>query len=247
MPLAISMKACTLAAFLLISFSAVADEMHTFNLPDGRSLEAGIFGFNDKQNMVELQRADGKRVKVKPDIFVEEDQKYINDWAMIKAFKSPSTLRVSCSKKLMEKWKEETESDEIRYAEHAYEVEFENRRHAEMGPIGIEYRIYYEQETNNRTTKKVDVLHKTERGRFRKCFFAPRAKKILTTEPVVLERHHFNTSDFYYVGGDPESTSGKINGMWMRMNLKTASGQKAVRDVFEPSNIEGRYKWSTVR
>ena len=58
-------------------------ELHEFTLKDGRTLKAEIVGYNAKLGKVELKRTDGKRVPVKPTVFVEADQSYIREWFML--------------------------------------------------------------------------------------------------------------------------------------------------------------------
>ena len=63
---------------------------------------------------MELKREGGKRVKVRPSIFVAEDQAYIKEWDAVKAFTSGRLLKISCDDNQLDKWKEEEWKD-VRY------------------------------------------------------------------------------------------------------------------------------------
>ncbi|NNJ71296.1 MAG: hypothetical protein HKP10_08440, partial [Kiritimatiellales bacterium] len=74
-----------MASFIILSGAILLTppakaELREFKTPDGKSVMAEIVGYNAKLGKVELKRENGKRVKVKPSVFVEEDQQYITDW-----------------------------------------------------------------------------------------------------------------------------------------------------------------------
>ena len=80
--------------FALLAFRVDA-EMREFKLPDGRSLQAEIMGFDGKLGKVELKLANGRRKKIKPGIFVEEDQKYIKEWLALDGLRNAAFFKVS--------------------------------------------------------------------------------------------------------------------------------------------------------
>lgn len=218
-------------------------EMHAFSLPDGRALSAEIVDYNAKLGKVELKLANGKRKKVKPSIFVEADQAYIKEWVALSAFQKDSALRVDCTKKIFEKWKKESSVQTIKYQKVGYEILLENRTPAPLKGLKAEYRVYYEQEKTNPGQSKKTLSKQTKKGVFELTQLAAKQKKEFATEPVQIEFYDFNSGDYYYTNGDPESTYGEVKGIWFRITMETATGQTVVRNVFEPASIRGRYKW----
>ena len=226
----------------VISVCGVNAEMHDFSLQDGRILEAEIVDYNAKLVQVELKRTDGKRVKVQPSIFVENDQEYIQEWASLDGFRNKSFFKVECKKNTVEKWKEDGNIHEVRHERLEYEVSLENRSAVPIKNLKVEYCIYYEQEKSlpgqKKTTAKLSKVGKLDIDKL-----ATKEKRTLATESVVLNRYDFNSTDFYYDSGDPESARGELKGIWLRLTVSVTGGQKVVRDLFEPSSIEGKYTW----
>ncbi|VGO11548.1 hypothetical protein PDESU_00093 [Pontiella desulfatans] len=237
-----SIQSILICSVLLASGWAVA-EMHAFKLPDGRSVEAEIMDYNAKLGQVELQLANGSRKKIDPTIFVQADQDYIKEWASLDGFRSSSQFKIECAKKKLEQWKEGDDAFETKFEKYVYEVSLANRTASEIDPLKVEYRIYYEQEENDMATKKVVNHQQVKSGTLDVERVRAKETRRANTEPVVLKEFEFNMSDYYVEGGDPESTSGELKGIWVRLTVKTKSGQTAVRDVYEPDSIKGKYAW----
>lgn len=227
---------------LFLVMGAARAEMHAFELKDGRTLEAEVMGYNAKLGKVELKRQDGKCVKVKPGVFVEADQAYINDWSSLDSFRNKSSFKVDLNKNTVEKWKEDGEVHEVRHERLEYEVSFENRATIPIKNLNVEYCIFYEQERSRPGHKKTTTkLYKA--GKLDLDKLLAKEKRTLVTESIVLSRYDFNSTEFYYDNGDPESASGKIKGIWMRLTVGINGGEIAVRNIFKPASLEGRYTW----
>lgn len=218
-------------------------ELHEFNLPDGRSIKAEIVGYNARLGKVELKLGNGSRKKVSPAVFVQADQDYIQDWAALEGFRNSSAFKVECSKKKLESWKEGNDVEEYKYEKYVYEVMLENRTASTIDNMSVEYRIYYEQEVNDGNTKKVVDRELVKKGALDVDDIRTKEVLRLKTEPVVIHEYEYNISDYYREGGDPESTTGEIQGIWLRISVKTPGGQTAVRDIYEPSSLKGKHRW----
>ena len=131
-----------------------------------------------------------------------------------------------------------------KYERFVYEITFENKNSEAIENVTVQYCIFYEREENNSSTRKVDTQIKVVAGSFDVARIASREKQTKTTNSVVLEQYSYNITDYYRSDGyDPESTSDKLKGIWIRLSVKTASGQTIERNVFNPSSIEGKYSW----
>jgi hypothetical protein len=107
----------------------------------------------------------------------------------------------------------------------------------------VEYKIFYEQEVNDMDKGRVINHEKTENGKLKIKSLGAREKKNFSTKEVELAKYEFNSTEYYVPGGEPQGTKGDIKGMWIRMECETAGGMKSVKDFFEPSSIEGKYRW----
>lgn len=213
-----------------------------FTLPDGRSLEAEIVQYDERLGQVELKRADGKLIKIKPSVFVEEDQDYIDEWIIHSIFKGRH-ITVECNKKKVGQRKEDGNAHFIRIDSFLYEIEIQNRSATEISGLDVEYKIFYEQEVNDMDKGRVINHEKIENGKLKIKSLGAREKRNFSTKEVELAKYEFNSTEYYVPGGDPQSTKGDIKGMWIRMEYETAGGMKSIKDFFEPSSIEGKYRW----
>lgn len=230
--------------------------MREFKLLDGRTLTAEIVGYNSKLGKVELKRKDGKRIPVKPTVFVEEDQKYIQGWAMLDGVRNERFFKMSCKKDLVEKWKDEKEENVnygdgatgketisiSRFERYVFEVDLENRNEFALKNLKVEYRIFYEQEATS-GSGKIIAEKKVLSGSMDVEQIALRGKKKLTTKPVVLRDTQY-ASDITFSGIKRERESGEIKGIWLRVMASELDGQTVMREVFEPSSLAGKYNWS---
>lgn len=236
---------------------AGASSLHEFTLKDGRTLKAEIVSFNATLKKVELKREDGKRIPVNPSVFTEEDQNYIMAWASLDGIRNERLFKVTCEKDLVEKWKKEEMANvqydggnvgkELvsvsRFQRYIYNLTLENKNTFSLENLKLEYRVFYGQE-EDAGSSKVAEQEKVVSGSVNVKQIAPRKKIELKTEPVVLRDTQYSTSVSY---GTAETTktreSGDLKGIWVRITATGPDGQTVVRDIFEPSSLEGKHKW----
>ncbi|MCK4564884.1 MAG: hypothetical protein KAU94_09445, partial [Verrucomicrobia bacterium] len=239
-------KFIALSIFLFGTAHARA-ELHEFTLKDGRTLKAEIVGYNAKLGKVELKRADGKRVPVKPAVFVEADQKYIKEWTILDGVRNERFFKVACKKVMAEKWKKE-EEDEVQYDDgsservlvsiskfkrYVYELNLENRNDFAVENLKLEYRVFYEQEVSTGSAKVV-AKDKVLSGSLEVKRMGPREKKKLTTEPVVLRDTEYSSDITYGESGiTRERESSEIKGFCLRIIATGSDGQTVLREIFE--------------
>jgi len=229
-----------------------------FKLPDGRAIKAEIVSFNGKLGKVELKLADGRLKKIKPGVFVEEDQKYIKEWAAVKAFTNKAFFKLSCQKDLVEKWKEdilgkvsygsgsvETETiGEMKFEKFAYKVLLDNRNDVPLENIKIEYCIFCKEKGKGRWRKGSDWFSKETPGTIHVDKLPAKAKKTVVTDPAVIGRQEI-TGDIVSAssGSSYEKIGSALEGIWVRITLKTPDGQTATREIFEPDTLKGKHAW----
>jgi hypothetical protein len=242
----------------LIAAGTVYGEMHAFTLPDGRTLEAEVVDFNGRLGTVVLKRADGKRIPIKPEVFIEADQQYIREWSKTLAFRSENVLKISCADDVVKDWKKE-ETQDIRYTDGsvekdfivnikkyeqiAFNFEFNNLGDAPLKGISMEYCIYYEQ-SNMAMDKKPETVQKVFQGKETVPEIPVKKKVSMTTKPVEIYEDNLNNIP---QGGDGDVRrpgKGDVHGMRARLYMTTSSGEKVMREVSSPSTLsEKNYPW----
>lgn len=232
-----------------------AGEFRDFTSSDGRTVRAQIVDYNGATGTVEVELENGKRTRVKPTVFSAEDQAYIQDWIKGQSIMSDSLLKVSCSEKLTEKWKDEedgqvhygggeyeTETVSVtKFERYTYELKLENRNAFPLENLTIKYRICYEQSEHNRDRKAIPAK-KYKTGSLKIDRIEAKSKQVVTTDSVVLSCKQF-TGDLIYSRGDPEKTDGRIDGIWLKIIMRLSSGETVEREVVDPKNIAKIYQW----
>lgn len=242
------------AVSLLMLFAVCARaEFHEFKTPDGKSVKAEITDF--KQGMVELQRENGKRVKVKASIFIEADQQYIEEWSALQNFLSDRLLKIECRENNVENWKKE-EWDDVRYEDGsterellkvtkheriAYDVTLQNRGLDALEGMRIEYVIYYEQ--SEESWEKPTAEQKTVFKKADIPALPGRASHLVTTDSIVIYVDSINQQN--WVSGKVRTGGkGQINGIRGRLYIKTDSGKEVMREFCSPSALsEQQFPW----
>lgn len=241
-----------LLVFTLAAHRADA-KMREFTSPDGRTLQAEIVSFNGKLGKVTLKLANGRIRRVEPSRFVEEDQKYIKEWASLDGFRNKTFFKISCSKDMVEKWKDNIEGrvsygggssekatvGEMKFEKYAYNLLLENRNDVPLENIEVEYCIFCKQKGKGQWESGTDWFQKENKGTLAIKKLPAKSKKTLTTKPSVIARQEI-LGDFVQ---SYEKISAELEGIWVRITIKTPGGQSAVRNVFQPKNLEGKHAW----
>lgn len=249
-----SVKRLLLLGILSLGFTCVA-EMHAFELNDGRTLEAEIVDFDGRSGKVTLKRADGKRVPVPANIFVEADQAYIKEWDAAKAFTSDKFLKVSFDEKTLERRKEEiyknlTDTDgnveeylmkEIKYEDVAFQIELRNMNKSALNGMRMEYRIYYEQSRENRNKQNPDQFVLAAESEVSAVAGGQNIK--IMTKPVTIYDDNINAIS-WADGSERVPGRGDVHGIRARIYMKTKSGKEIMREVCYPKNLpSGVFGW----
>lgn len=123
---------------LLVAMLALAEEpeFRAFTAKDGRTLEARIVGHLPAKGQVQIERRTGKKIWVKPDIFSEADQAYIQSWLMVEQF--ADSLKVS------------TEEQDGHLQSIYYLLTLENRGNVDFRGLYMDYRMYLEASGSSR-------------------------------------------------------------------------------------------------
>ena len=244
---------CLAIAFL---FSTVCfAQLHTFTLPDGRTVDAQIMRLNEQRGTVELRRADGKVVNVKSSIFVQADQQKIQAWAADHSFFSIRSLQVYMEKNTVENWKEKEYQDmqysdgsvvkelmkETRFKEVAFDLTLKNRSTVPIESLRIEYIIYYEQ--SETAWDKTQAEQKIERGTYQLASLQPNQSNQTQSKSVII--YDENMAGKNWVGGRNQvGGKGDVHGIRMRI-FKQINEKVTYREFVYPDSLSViRYPWT---
>ena len=240
---------------LIFPISALA-ELHTFRLPDGRTVDAEIISVDEQRGKVELRREDGKIVKVNLGIFIQEDQQRIQDWAVDYAFLSPRALKVNLKKQILNKWKEdfyrdyvydggggETETmleKETRYEEIAFNITVKSALKVDIEELVVDYIIYYEQSLE--AWNKTDMKQHRKSGSITLLTLSPGKAFETQSESVVIHNDSLD-SKRWASGRHKVEGKGDVHGIRLRISKKI-DGQIVYQEYAEPSSLSlAKFPW----
>ena len=247
----------TLCLLLLLGVAVVKAEMHEFNLPDGRTLEAEIVDYDARRGLVELKRTDGKRVKIKPSIFIPDDQAYIEEWGQSLAFLSDRLLEIECNDTVVEKTKEK-EIKDVTYTDGqvvkdfittvktidktAFELVFNNTSSTALSGVRMEYGIFYEQ-SEMAWQMKPEQVQKVFYGKTDVPALPEKSKITVLTEAVTT--HEDSINPIPQAGGDQRRPGkGEVHGIRVRLYMKTPTGKEVMRELCQPETLsEKKFPW----
>lgn len=220
------------------------DEYRDFLSADGKAIRGKVLRFDARKQTVTIQRDNKKTATVPLRAFSDKDQEYVLEWEFNKVFLSNSSFKIEAKRKKV-KDKEESYSGSYsaeKLENTAYEVVLQNKSTSELKGLEVEYCIYYEQEksTRGKTIDEEGVLY----GTLEVASMRAKSSKELMTEAVSVYTYELD-SNFIYVDGTDNKISGKVRGVWIRVNMKTDSGNVLTRDFCMPDSLSNSKAWTT--
>ena len=228
---------------------------HLFTLPDGRTIEATIRSFNDHSGLVELERLDGKIVKIKPTVFIEKDQRYIQMWSEERLFLSSLHLQIEVDDVVLDQWKEEEYEDltdtagnterelmkEIHFEKVAYEVTLKNRSAEPFEDLYVEYVIFYEQSQESYDKPKIHQLTKRDTVEIQRI--DGKSTWVKKTDDVTVHKDNIMSKN-WTSGRSRTGGKGEVHGLRARLCKKMLDGSVRYREFTSPTSLsETRYPW----
>ena len=228
---------------------------HLFTLPDGRTIEATIRSFNDHSGLVELERLDGKMVKIKPTVFIEKDQRYIQMWSEERLFLSSLHLQIEVDDEVLDQWKEEEYEDltdtagnterelmkEIHFEKVAYEVTLKNRSAEPFEDLYVEYVIFYEQSQESYDKPKIHQLTKRDTVEIQRI--DGKSTWVKKTDDVTVHKDNIMSKN-WTSGRSRTGGKGEVHGLRARLCKKMLDGSVRYREFTSPTSLsETRYPW----
>ena len=229
--------------FLILYCAQANDDLHIFTDHQDRVVAARILKMDSRRGLVELERENKRRIKVKPSIFIEADQAYIHDWCLGQAFMTAFGLKFSGKKSVVDEWEERSGAIKRDFKKVSYDCEFKNGSSYIFENLEVKYCVYWVQEMITRGGE--DRLDKTYAGQYEISKMKSHEKVSFLTDPITLMYQHLQGS-YYYSGGAPDKQSSKMKGVWLKVSITTESGDTFTRDFCEPADIMKYQVWKEV-
>ena len=237
----------TYCAFLLCCLFAVAspstslgeNTFRPFITADGRSLNAAIKDYNERNGKIQIKREDGKLIWTRPTVFSELDQEYIRQWIAVDQFMSSTKFRI----------KGDSDKDRISKTKTRieYEITLENKTDFPLKDLRIEYRTFILKQgyEGSRDSNRVGggQLHIAE---------IPAGKKISQkVSPVNLSAGFRTITDFTSYTGSFSTSQQKIfqdclKGFWVKVYGPEVDGKPVIREWCNPSDTSEKFSWQDI-
>ncbi len=211
-----------------------------FTSTNGCTIKGVLLDYNAGSQIAAIQR-EGRTKPCRASItaFCEVDRHYIQAWAQERDFRD--------SVKISVRWVDVEKRGEIKDKRYdpqfikcqACELKLVNPSDTAFVKTEIEYCIFYKQIERSGATRysQEGVLC----SRFDIGTMTPDSQYDLKTESVMFYDEDRDTSLF----GSSGSSSGEIEGIWLRLTCSLSSGERVTRDYRIPQNINSYRDWTT--
>ncbi|MDF7825357.1 hypothetical protein P4B35_15130 [Pontiellaceae bacterium B12227] len=218
----------TILTTCIISANAM-EQLHEFTASDGRTLKAKVISYDGLTGKTEVEREDGKTVRVGIEAFSKDDQAYIKRWEPCSLFRSPTQFSIIPRRTLDQKssYVMGMVDQETRYT---YDLCLVNRTGLQMNHVSVEYLACYE-------PRKEDAQEEVQmvKGRTPVCDMEPGDVKVISMS-------HFAVSDKIQIN-KPEDVPGSIAGcessITIRVAMEAPDGSQVERIISLPRSDPG--------
>lgn len=231
-----SMALCLILAMGL-TLIAGADGMRQFTDHEGRSINAKLlrpYGID----RVELQREDGERFIVSPEVFSAEDQAYISNWLKQVILREQEVIRTSVLTRYGRKQRDESSRGLLveRYPGY-YRVTLENRSDLELGDLTVEYRCFaFKNEVGSMRRGEGRVIR--SEGSHKVKSLPARGKIEFNTDEIELMDTTLRPG-FVWADGGRGKSSDRMDGIWLRVMREGSM----IAEFAQPSALPERHDW----
>jgi len=228
------LKLFMLVACIGAQASLATVEYRTFTDTKGRAIEACIVRYDAAKKKVTL-RCKNKGVKTVPaNIFSEADQAYIASWNDAQYFLGKRSLGVTINRVSRKNTDASIEQGAMarKYYNHGFNIKIKNSTTLDFNDVTLEYVIYYSQERhikrNTEKEEKQGTLHVEQAINLPK-----KTTREIKTETVSLYTYRESGYDEHWPDLD-----GDVDGIMLRLSMKTASGETVTREVKYPEGLK---------
>ncbi len=236
------MKGVTAGLLLLLlgtSWAVETGDYRVFTAKDGLEIEARIIDINSLRGTVQIERQNGMKAWVNPDVFDEKDQEYINNWLFASQFMSNSKLRIVVDKIKKSAGKA---GDDVRYV-----VTFQNRAKVPFENLKVDYRFYIK----GKGYQGRDAEDRCVAGTLEPETILPNGRVVCETPverlPEEYETRYEEATDAYghvsRIAITVKVRDYDARGLWLRINGGSFGGNPLIRDVMYPDDLSDDVEW----
>ncbi len=225
------MKRLLMACFVaLAAWSRGEEAYRVFTDLQGRTIEARIVD-SKPDGSIEVERRNGQKAWVQPDVFSAEDRAYVRAWRVARLFLSDRNLRIT--------------ADEVRNGQELhYTLTLENRTDLPIRGLKIKYCIFIEVKQLRGGEDSVRRVH----GFVLIDQVPPHGRVDKKTEKVMLERTYAQES-VRIESGPPitnkvKQSEVKEMGVWFKVSGPALESEPLARDVCLPSWLRDKVEWT---
>lgn len=223
---------------LLVVMVALAEEQvfRAFTAKDGRTLEARIVDNLPAKGQVQIERRNGKKIWVKPDIFSEAGQVYIREWMAADLFLSESMFRISVE--------EYISSGDVGIVH--YVVSLDNRSNISFSHLKLDYQIHVGKKTY--TGGRGHLRHVDGQANVKSLPAGSKKKlwtkgeKLVTTFNQSYEYTDPNTGEDRS-NGKFKTSKEEVEGVLIRFQGPTVDDVPTIRELSYPSGFGEKVEW----
>ncbi|MBN2162835.1 MAG: hypothetical protein JXR25_01880 [Pontiellaceae bacterium] len=236
---------------------AGAGEFRIFSDQQGRAIEAKIVKFDSVKGKLQVERKDGQRVWVQPELFSKDDQAYIKEWISADQVLSEKNLQVSFKKVKIDSYsdkKEEGSSNTLQKISKGevlqYEITLRNRSKLPITNLKLESKFFIQ-------TKQGDneKFKGTEPATITVGIIDPGKSVTVKTGQVTVEDKYTRTAVYDYLSSRNNTTreltgyneekvsEQKMLGLWLKIYGPEVDGDRVVRDVLETRGLDDDVNW----
>lgn len=246
------------AAFLvltcLLNPVARGGEFRIFTDQQGRAIEAKVISHDRIKGEVQLERQDGVRVWVRPNLFSADDQAYVKAWIDAYRVLSDDSLRVSIDKTRLEHVKkgmtdEERTTEGVESDIICYEITLRNRSAKPIENLKIDYRYFVETHMDGESDGDLKGI---KPGNLSIDRIEPGEEVTVTTTSISIDEKFSKTAVYdtrfsgtsRLIGYEMDKKSeDELMGVWLKVYGPELEGEPTVRDVCFPENLPEDFDW----
>jgi hypothetical protein len=234
---------------------AHAGEFRIFTDTQGRGVEAKVIAYNPVRGTVQVERKDGTRVWVQPNLFSASDRAYLKDWIAANRVLSDENLTVSFDKDRVDHVKKgmkdnERVSEAIESEIICYKITLRNRSKKPIENVTIKYRYFVETVGDQFPNSKIEG---TEPGTLTVSRIEPGERVTVKTSNISIDETYKKTAVYSYgrynttrtfAGYEIDKVSEEdLLGIWLKIYGPEVEGEPSVRDVCEPDDLPDDVNW----
>lgn len=188
-------------------------EYRTFTDQEGQTIEARVVAFDG--SLVTIQREDGQRFVVTPEIFSAKDQEYLKNWLLFFRLRQSNTFDVKFSSKFTNETPPQITGVIVRERSGGYAVELENRSQMDFEGLQIRYWLF------SRDTTAGDASSDRRRDRMaydrlRNIGISAGETYEFETKTILLRETRLQPG-YRWASGAPSTTRDALRGLVIRL------------------------------